>query len=455
MSRQTIVLTWSGRIPARFRGDATHPVRLTSSSGHIRFGLGELISTLAESGQRPDSRAVELGLIAIGVWLADTRLARSTFSEDNWTREIDLVVPVSKPDSWSEQAALLNRILGVLSGDRWRVRFYKPKSALVPRILRLCAPYRRTANAPQIALFSGGLDSYTGAINLLKDSEISPVFISQTDGGNSKTVEALKKLISASSGNSIQVIRWQISSTAADLGESIPPGGELTMRARSFLFFAASTIVATGHGSNEVIVPENGFISLNVPLDPWRIGSLTTRTTHPHVIAKFGELLVNLGLPITLSNPFQGLTKGEMLDGCVDKRLLWSGLPFTVSCSKPKWVRRYRAEHGSAHCGTCWPCLIRRAAVARAFPRRRDPTSYVDAVGDNLQDRPGEVGHMARSIQYGVHTLLASDTQLKASLMSVAPLTGMEEFIPIFVDCVKRGLVEVAKVSGIRLPRRA
>lgn len=32
---------------------------------------------------------------------------------------------------------------------------------------------------------------------------------------------------------------------------------------------------------NELLVPENGLIALNVPLDETRVGSFSTRTTHP------------------------------------------------------------------------------------------------------------------------------------------------------------------------------
>ena len=49
-------------------------------------------------------------------------------------------------------------------------------------------------------------------------------------------------------------------------------GKESTTRGRSFLFFALAALAASGLGGQPVIyVPENGLISLNVPLDPLRV----------------------------------------------------------------------------------------------------------------------------------------------------------------------------------------
>ena len=43
----------------------------------------------------------------------------------------------------------------------------------------------------------------------------------------------------------------------------------------------------------EIIVPENGYISLNIPLTYSRIGSSSTRTTHPYYFELLNQLLKN------------------------------------------------------------------------------------------------------------------------------------------------------------------
>lgn len=453
MSRQRIVLTWGGDLPRRFQSKFSYAVKLSSQQKVLRFGLHQLLRQLKTQSRSPDPIALELALVAVAVWIADTRLSRTEFSEDNWTREIEIVVPVRKPSVWEEHAALLERILGTLSGDIWRVRFYRAGHALQDYIGEMCVDTRPSRGAPPIALFSGGLDSYVGAIDALSRERFQPVFVGQTDAGNSSTVEELKVLLEQEHSSPMTLFRWQMSCKASDLGETFSDGGELTMRARSFLFFAASVLVATAYESQKIVVPENGFISLNVPLDPWRLGALTTRTTHPYVIARFNELLVSLGLSIGLSNPFQGMTKGEMLAQCANQDLLRKGLGLTVSCSKPKWVRRYRAKYGTSHCGVCWPCLIRRAAVQRAFPSWDDPTKYVNKDLSHLSSEPGEAGHVARSVQYGLNMLRESDERLRLSLTTVAPLRDVESEIADLVGCVRRGLSEVAKILRLRVPK--
>jgi len=452
MSRQRIVLTWSGTLPREQRRAATYPVKLSTQQGKLRFGLHGLLHQLKVQHRKPDPRALELALVALAVWIADTRLSRAEVSEDNWTREIEIVVPVQDPDSWSARAPQLAHILGALSGDIWSVQFYRARRELRSYMKEVCADTRTSESAPTIALFSGGLDSYAGAIDLLSREQVAPVFISQTDGGNSATVDDLKARLERHHDRNIALFQWKVSCTASDLGDGFSGSGELTMRARSFLFFAASALAATAFGSAKVAVPENGFISLNMPLDPWRLGALTTRTTHPFVIARFNELLGSLGLSIALENPFQGLTKGEMLAQCSHQGLLWDGLASTVSCSKPKWVRRYRARHGTSHCGTCWPCLIRRAAIRHAFPSERDPTRYVEERLSHLRNDPSEAGHIVRSIQYGLNMLRMPDRHLHLALATVAPLRDVRSEVPALVGCVRRGLTEVARVAELPVP---
>ena len=48
----------------------------------------------------------------------------------------------------------------------------------------------------------------------------------------------------------------------------------------------------------DILVPENGVISINVPLTVRRVGTLSTRTTHPYFIQEIQKLTI-----ITLNYP--------------------------------------------------------------------------------------------------------------------------------------------------------
>ena len=85
------------------------------------------------------------------------------------------------------------------------------------------------------------------------------------------------------------------------------------------MFFAHAIAIASGIGHHvDLYVPENGVISLNIPLSIMRLGSLSTRTTHPYFMGMLQSLLSKLDINVSLVNPFQMQTKGEMMRTCKD-----------------------------------------------------------------------------------------------------------------------------------------
>jgi hypothetical protein len=118
----------------------------------------------------------------------------------------------------------------------------------------------------------------------------------------------------------------------------------------------------------EIIVPENGFISVNPPLLPGRMASLSTRTTHPLFMQQLQEVLPLLGVDVRFNMPYQFKTKGEMLAECVDQNALSQFASDTTSCGRFRTYNR-------THCGRCVPCMVRKAAFLRWKPNS-DTTKY-------------------------------------------------------------------------------
>ena len=85
------------------------------------------------------------------------------------------------------------------------------------------------------------------------------------------------------------------------------------------------------------------------------MGSLSTRTTHPYYLKLFQTLLINAGLRVEITNPYQFQTKGEMLLGCNDQTMIKKLAHKSTSCGR-------FGRFGYQHCGRCVPCLIRRAS---------------------------------------------------------------------------------------------
>lgn len=323
-----------------------------------RAGVGSagtgVIDRCRKLGLQPTSRAWDLTSIALSVVAADMGHSRST-SADGWTREFELTIAVHEPTLWAQQAALLQQALQFLTGDIWQLHFVA--GGATPS-----AP-RRLIAAPEqaVTLLSGGLDSLVGTIDRSAEN-VRLMAVSQIAAGDKSHQSEFTRAI----GGGLRHL--QVNHNAAPPTES-----ERSQRSRSFVFVAFGALAATSldsyraGGTVSLFIPENGFISLNIPLTPLRVGSLSTRTTHPYYIKLVQELLNTVGLSVRLTNPYQFKTKGEMLSNCKDQDLLKRNAFDATSCGR-------FARFGFTHCGRCVPCLIRRASFYRWG--RRDETKY-------------------------------------------------------------------------------
>ena len=299
-------------------------------------------NTIKQHQLTPEARALDLLSIALSVTVADRAVHRNK-SSDGWTRKIDLSIVVNDQNFWVTQRDLLVKQLSFLTTDIWDITFlksntqhkYKPPDALIP------------LDQDCVVLLSGGLDSLIGAIDLVRQGR-EPYAVSQVLWGDKGT--------QCEFANRIGLYHLQLNHNARFLGPS-----ENSQRARSFIFLAYGVLAATAlecyrNGSHVTLyICENGFISINPPLTKFRLGSLSTRTTHPFYLKCFQEMINAAGLRVKLENPYQLITKGEMLKNCADQALLKKLSHTSTSCG------RYR-YYGYKHCGRCFPCLIRRAA---------------------------------------------------------------------------------------------
>ncbi|MDH5923679.1 hypothetical protein L8R85_21860 [Vibrio splendidus] len=344
--------------------ESCHPVQLFHThvydgNKHSLASRG-LLQTVRDLGVAVEPKAIDLLTIASAVTAADTFELREK-AENAWSRQMHLHIPVSDPTMWGAESAELSSILNFLTGDQWRFTFEqtlmqmpKPKKSKQAK-----AKTKTLLGKNAVCLFSGGLDSAVGAIDILNgDSDYNPLLVSHAYRGDGAKQEQIKTLLA---------------SPFAELSYSISPRiiktcegkTDISMRGRSFNFLAMAIlgICALRKANSDdniktIIVPENGYISINPPLTRRRIGSHSTRTTHPNFLQKLEELLTRLGFNVKFVNPYQFKTKGEMLVECVDQNAIKKAVPLSVSCSH--WHR----EH--IQCGHCVPCLIRRASVHHA-----------------------------------------------------------------------------------------
>jgi hypothetical protein len=401
----------------------------------LDHGIGRALADLKELHLTPSEIGADLLVVAAHVHAADTRISRSTESQDAWTREIRLVVPVSDPTLWTAAAPLLVRALDFLTGDRWDVGF-RERPGDYAKLAAAAPPTLIPAPFDGVSLFSGGLDSLVGAIDSLNAGE-TPLLVSHAGEGlvsksQERCFEGLKAAYKSSAFDRLRV--WM----SFDRGLVEDVGSEDTTRGRSFLFFSLGVAAGTALGRDFVLkVPENGLIALNVPLDPLRLGALSTRTTHPFYMARWNDLLRALGIRGKIENPYWDKTKGEMVAQCANLALLERLAPLSLSCSSPTKGRWTKKPQG--HCGYCLPCLIRRAAL-----QGKDTTVYgvPDLRAATLDTRQAE-GQQVRSFQIAIARVSKCPQLAKALIHKPGPLYDDPSRHAGLADVYRRGLEEV------------
>ena len=319
-----------------------------------------------------DTRALDILYLSFAVFAAD-RLYKRDNAEDAWRRDFKLNIPVIDDKLFSENVKLIQEMVSFLTGDHWTFSFRKRNLTQLEISHRkdLLKKGEAVKEYDRICMFSGGLDSFIGAIDLLETKATEKILFVSHYGGGKGTKEYQDYLKEAF------VQHYELEKRDfCQFYAKVVGGVEDTTRSRSFMFLAHAITLASAQGkAMDVIIPENGLISLNIPSTYSRIGTSSTRTTHPYYINKFQELLNNLGLLITFNNPYQFKTKGEMLVECKNQKFMTAHLNNTMSCSHPDIGRMY-SERKPRHCGYCLPCVIRQAAIFHAGIK--DTNSYRD-----------------------------------------------------------------------------
>lgn len=405
-------------------GEQMTEIDLLDSASSLKFGIGQALNDLAKIGVIPSEIGLDLLILASLVQAADILISREHESQDSWTREIRLIVPVSDISIWQRSNTLLTRILNFLTGDIWKINFRLRPSEfkeLVPN----STPVLDDMQFNTVSLFSGGLDSLIGAVDIL-ESKKAPLFISHSNEGSisdaqKKCFDGLKKRYKNLPFDRLRI--W-LSFPGMKINNR---KHEMTTRGRSFLFFSLAVFAGTGFNKEFTVnVPENGLIALNIPLDSLRLGSNSTRTTHPFYIARWNEFIHTLGINGHIKNPYWNKTKGEMVSECKNKKLLKELFPQTLSCSSP--TKGHYHGIGTQHCGYCLPCLIRRAAINSGFGKGSDTTIYtVNDLHKKVLSTLQAEGKQIRSFQFAINRLQKNPNLAKllihksGSLADVAP----------------------------------
>lgn len=302
--------------------------------------------------------------IATYVFAADCAVRRGgpyfkNFAE-RWRRSFHLVIAVRGMEAWSEPTLLaaLKGALAFLSEDDWHFEFVQliDRPSLKGYLPGLRRVYLGDTGETSVIMFSGGLDSFAGAVHELNTTNADVLLISRRLGGmtDAHQTELAQELRQRYPN---RVSHAPVYAGLTKETEAV----EHSQRTRSFLLMAIGLVAAAIEESNRLRFYENGIMSVNLPISPQVVGARASRSTHPRSLSLLQHLATLVSeRPVQIDNPFASMTKVEVvhtLDGRSERPLIGR----TLSCSGTRRLTTMRP-----HCGKCIQCLQRRIATLGA-----------------------------------------------------------------------------------------
>lgn len=428
-----------GRISETLFSECTFFIADVNSESTIRTNIEYFWK---QYGLDLDPIVEDLVILAMGIFSVDKRIPRSglinDYQGDNWTRQIELQIPVLELNKWEGVKLELSKCISFLSGDEWNINFYQTDIRFRPSKKRDIKKAKALPEYDSVSLFSGGLDSFAGAIYYL-DKGLRPLFIGCREY---VALEARIDEVFSAIADEFQYENDKVN--VFYVNPKIPQGidqevrnrfRENTSRTRSFLFLTAAIVMASLRGGEiPVIVPENGFIGINVPLTPSRLGSCSTRTTHVKFLSDFNKILEKVGIHNQIINPFRCMSKGQIVALIREHPSFKLTVGKTISCSHPMQGRMQKAPV-PINCGYCYPCIIRKASLFC----NGIIDEYVDSYNHNLSlssdflmnpkysNCDTGMNRDFRAVLYSLKTFeLMDETKLKGRLIALCGLQGQE-----------------------------
>lgn len=383
-------------------------IRLDISSIAASGALNIRIPALDEKlkGNVP---AVAADLIRIGafVYWADQEVDRKAENEvfgQQWNRRFVLAVPVQELGLWErpDVKRALERAVNYGTDDRWEFHFVGDSVARSRFLFSAGSGF--SVPPDSILLFSGGTDSFCAAA---EEAAIGrrPVLVSHSPSPRVKGHQASLRAALVDAG-----LGWDFPAVHAEVSKTQNPERERTQRSRGFLYSVIGASVAVSLGIRDVVLADNGFVSIALPVNGQAIAGKMSRTTHPRFQKLFNDLMELIQPGVRIRNPLLYRTRAEILGSLVNP-LLREALKHTRSCAAGS-----RLSDDAPHCGTCSQCIDRRIGMSAAGLAAFDTAYVTDMfVGD-----------------LGASQLMLAEAYLR--LMRTIGATGAGHLIERFVE---------------------
>lgn len=194
---------------------------------------------------------IDLLEVAAYIYCADQRLSRGsamlTNFGEHWRRSLRFSIPVRHPEVWQQCDIqdCLEETLGFLSDDSYKFDFRK--TAAPARLKDQYFPHflDEPIENGQVALFSGGIDSFAGAVDDLVTQGKSVTLVGHSSSSKVRNIQ--QALIDGLKKRGFGRDIFYIPVWVTNRGVSAQ---EYTQRTRSFLFACLGLVIASMSGKS-------------------------------------------------------------------------------------------------------------------------------------------------------------------------------------------------------------
>ena len=230
-----------------------------------------------------------------------------------------------------------------------------------------------------VALFSGGLDSLAGALEVLETTNKNLILVSHRSNNSAitKIQKGIFNLLDNDYPGRIQYFPFYCNLS----GER---GVEETQRTRIFLYTAIANALSILASEDEILVFENGITSINFNKRQDLINARASRTTHPKTLFLLEEVFSEIGgKKKSIQHPFLYNTKTDIIEKIKQYKKAHY-INSTISCTKT--FLKFNNNTQASHCGFCSQCIDRRFAAFASKSEDDDAIYDLDISKDIIEN---------------------------------------------------------------------
>ncbi len=421
---------------------------------NVKLGLTEFVEHVVHLS----ARLLDLLEIAAYVFCADRMCPRGRRNQvefHNWSRSLELHIKVRDSEFWNSVTVqeALKEALCWMTGDReWAFRFYPGHHTPQAHLFDMEGCQVGHPGHARVLLFSGGLDSLAGAVEVLEKTSDKVCLVShRSQTGTIKTQKALFDALEQRYPN--RVIPYPFACTLSHL-----KAPEESQRTRAFLYFSIGVAVSSALSETEFSVFENGVTALNFPKRRDMMNARASRTAHPRTLVLLRTLFSLVkGNPVGISAPFMFKTKTEMFE------IFRSSKSADLINSSTSCSRTYQTMGEATHCGRCSQCIDRRfAAYASESESQEEGGIYAfDFLQDSVTDGETKtvlIDFLRQAKDFAKWTVDCFEREMLEPLADVVDCVGTndpsEAVQKVFDVCHRHGLSVYKAIKRMDLLHR-